>query len=173
VDAAIVWGDGAITYVTTPGPHTHVYGNDGVYTVLVHGSVGAYNSYVYGGMSPYNEEAKLVSVDSWGGLGFTSMHHAFFQCSNLVTVPATSDGLEAVTDMSSMFSSAKSFNGAIGGWDTSSVTDMAAMFYRAKAFNQDLSGWCVTKIRSKPPLFDDDAAIESYPEKLPVWGTCP
>jgi hypothetical protein len=50
---------------------------------------------------------------------------------------------------------------------------MDYMFSGASAFNQDLSGWCVTKIRSKPHRFATGAPIQSYPEKLPVWGTCP
>lgn len=35
VDITINWGDGTITYVNTPGPHTHDYVTDGIYTVSV------------------------------------------------------------------------------------------------------------------------------------------
>ncbi|MHC4676602.1 MAG: hypothetical protein ACYTBZ_29305, partial [Planctomycetota bacterium] len=71
VDVTIDWGDDTITYVTTPGPHVHDYGTDGIYTVSVTGSVTAYNSYDNGGAD--SEQAKLVRVDNWGQLGFTSM----------------------------------------------------------------------------------------------------
>ncbi|MCK4957900.1 MAG: SUMF1/EgtB/PvdO family nonheme iron enzyme, partial [Planctomycetes bacterium] len=98
VDATIDWGDGTDTYVNTPGPHVHDYGADGIYTVSVTGSVTAYNSMDHGGTN--SERNKLVSVDSWGQLGFTSMSEAFRWCENLVSVPSTSDGLEDVTDMS-------------------------------------------------------------------------
>jgi len=50
---------------------------------------------------------------------------------------------------------------------------MSEMFQYATSFNKDLSGWCVTNIPSEPGGFDTGATIESYPEKLPVWGTCP
>lgn len=169
VDAKINWGDGIAQTVNTPGPHVHDYGIDGIYTVSVTGSVTAYNSYDNGGVS--YERRKLISVDSWGRLGFTSMKYAFHDCSNLVSVPNTSDGLEAVTDMRSMFVGASSFNQDIGGWDTSSVTDMYAMFISAPAFNQDLSGWCVIEIPSKPDWFDSGA--DSWREPRPVWGSCP
>jgi len=74
------------------------------------------------------------------------MYGAFANCLNLVSVPGTSDGIEAVTDMDGMF------------WD-------------ASAFNQDLSGWCVSVIPSKPVDFDDGA--DSWILPRPVWGSCP
>lgn len=46
-----------------------------------------------------------------------------------------------VTDMSSLFYEAESFNGDISKWDTSKVTDMSSMFKGAVAFNADISKW--------------------------------
>jgi surface protein len=196
VDANIYWGDGTVETVTTPGPHVHNYGVDGTYTVSVTGSVTAYNSYDNGGA--VSEREKLISVDNWGQLGLASMYRAFYYCSNLVSVPNTSDGIEAVTDMSHMFWNASSFNQDIGGWDTSSVTDMSymffdassfnqdigswdtssvtdmdRMFFDASSFNQDLSGWCVTLIPSEPINFDFGATSWILPDSRPIWGTCP
>ena len=46
-----------------------------------------------------------------------------------------------VTDMSSMFYGAETFNQAIGNWDVTKVTTVHSMFYGATSFNQDLSAW--------------------------------
>jgi uncharacterized repeat protein (TIGR02543 family) len=194
VNATIDWGDGTVTTVSGPGPHVHDYGANGVYSVAVNGSVTAYNSFNNGG--EVSERGKLVRVDSWGQLGFTSLRSAFSVTVNLVSVPSDSDGIEAVTDMGSMFRGATSFNqdlggwdvssvtemgnmfrGAtsfnqdLGGWDVSSVTDMYGMFWNATSFNQDLSGWCVRLITGTPEYFDTGATSWVLPR--PVWGTCP
>ncbi len=169
VDAEIDWRDGTVETVTTVGPHVHDYGTDGTYTVAVTGSVTVYNSYDNGGTA--SERAKLISVDNWGQLGFTSMYSAFDECSNLVSVPTASEGIEGVTNMGGMFYNASLFNGDISGWDTSSVTEMANMFYLASSFNQDLSGWCVGLIPSYPDDFDTGASSWTLPQ--PVWGICP
>jgi surface protein len=170
VDAIIDWGDDTVETVSTPGPVVHDYGSDGIYTVSVLGSAGAYNSLNNGG--GIGERAKLISVDNWGGLGFTSMHNAFSGCDNLVSAPTTSDGLESVGDMSYMFYDANSFNGNIGSWDTSGASDMSGMFMDADAFNQDLSRWCVEQIPSEPSGFDDGATSWTDPNWRPEWGTC-
>ncbi len=152
VDATIYWGDDTVETVTTPGPYVHDYGVDGTYTISVTGSVTAYNSDNNGGVA--SEREKLISVDNWGGLGFTSMEYAFYYCSNLVSVPADSNGIEAVTDMSYMFRYASSFDDPnIGGWDISSVTDMSGMFRSASSFNQDISGWNTSNVTKMAGMF--------------------
>ncbi|MHC5121734.1 MAG: BspA family leucine-rich repeat surface protein [Planctomycetota bacterium] len=172
VDATIDWGDGSEpNHVTTPGPHVHDYGTDGIYTVSVTGSAGAYNSRDNGsggGWKPYEDEAKLISVDNWGKLGFTSMSNAFYQCENLLSVPNTSDGLESVTDMSGMFSAAFTFNSDISGWDISSVTDMSNMFGGASAFNQDIGSWDTSSVTDMGDMF---GGAHSFNQDIGEWDT--
>lgn len=87
-------------------PHTHAFDREGVYTVSVTGSVTAYEGW---GLP---DREKLVSIDSWGDLGFTSLLYAFPDTPNLVSVPRTTAGLESVTTMGGMFYHASNLNSA-------------------------------------------------------------
>jgi surface protein len=175
VDATIDWGNGTTMRVTMPGPHTHDYGTDGIYTVAVTGRVTAYNSSSNGGEE--SEQHKLVRVDSWGRVGFTSLQTAFYRARNLMSVPNHTEGLESVTNMMGVFLGATNFNHDIGNWNTSNVTtmqgmfsgsafnqdigswdvssvkDMASMFYYAQSFNQDISGWDISNVAHMGQMF--------------------
>jgi surface protein len=165
VNATIDWGDGTTQSVTTPGPHVHDYGAEGVYTVYVTGTVTAYDGNLGGAPA---ERAKLIRVDAWGRVGFTSMARAFLDASNLTTVPTTSAGLEGVTDMTAMFLGASSFNSDIGGWNTANVTDMLAMFANARAFNGDIGGWNTASVTSMGAMFLGAAAFN---QDIGGWNT--
>jgi surface protein len=167
VNATIDWGDGSATqHVTTAGPHVHDYGADGIRTVSVTGSVSAYNSFSNGGA--VSERAKLVSVESWGAVGFTSMTYAFYGASNLTLVPATSAGIENVTNMVGMFYSASSFNQDIGGWNTANVTNMLLMFFFASSFNQNIGGWNTANVTNMGSMF---RGASSFNQNIGGWNT--
>jgi surface protein len=146
VDATIYWGDGTFTRLSVPGPYTHEFVKEGVYTVSVTGSVTAYDGWRIA------DREKLVSIDSWGDLGFTSLSYAFPETPNLVSAPRTTAGLESVTDMSGMFYGASQFNADVRRWDVSNVTHMGGMF-QASAFNQDIGGWDVSNVTNMTSLF--------------------
>jgi surface protein len=128
--------------------------------------VTAYNNFYNGGDA--SERKKLVSVDSWGELGFTSLQWAFYQAVNLLSVPSDSDGIDAVTDMVAMFWNASAFNGDIGGWNTSSVTQMNHMFIGATAFNQDIGGWNTSSVTNMGLMFSGASAFN---QDIGGWNT--
>jgi len=161
VNAFIDWGDGSAAEHVT-GSCTHDYGVSGIYTVFVTGSVTAYNSRFS------SDGNKLVSVDNWGELGFTSMRYAFYKCDSLVSVPSTSDGIENVTDMSMMFYRALLFNKDIGGWDTSNVTNMRSMFCYAESFNQYVGGWDTSNVTDMGYMFYE---VSLFNQGIGGWDT--
>jgi surface protein len=152
VDATIYWGDGTFSRVDRPGIHTHEYLEEGVYTVSITGKVTTFRNRGDYWLPPDVEPIrphyflrKLVSVDSWGDLGFTSMYYGFNDAVNLVSVPRTSAGLEGVTTMAGMFFGTSSFNADISRWDVSNVINMLCMF-QLSAFNQDIGRWDVSNV---------------------------
>jgi uncharacterized repeat protein (TIGR02543 family) len=146
VDVTVEWGDGTRETYTTPGDKTHTYAEDGEYTVYISGTLTQFGN----GASSYSHADKLTSVTTFGVIEPTSLSGAFNGASNLSSVPTTLPS--TVTDTSSMFKGANSFNQDISDWDVSSVTDMSSMFHQASAFNQDIGGWDIAGLstRQKP-----------------------
>jgi surface protein len=60
-----------------------------------------------------------------------------------------------MTDMSSLFLSASSFNSDISSWDTSKVTDMFQMFNGAENFNQNIGSWNTSSVTNMYYMFVD------------------
>lgn len=165
VDASIDWGDGTNQQVTQPGPHYHTYSQDGIYTVSVTGIVTAYHNNNNGGGT--NEKNKLIEVVSWGDVGFENLTFAFTAAQYLELVPASSVGLENVTNMSFMFGGAFRFNGNIENWNTANVTNMAAMFI-GTPFNRDIGNWSTGKVTDMSNMF---ASAANFNQDIGGWDT--
>ena len=72
--------------------------------------------------------------------GVTSLEGFIQDCVNCTNIPNT-DLPSSVTNLSSAFKGATSYNLSVSGWDVSAVTDMSSIFEGATTFDQDLSGW--------------------------------
>ncbi|KAH8053281.1 hypothetical protein JL722_9504 [Aureococcus anophagefferens] len=68
--------------------------------------------------------------------------------------------VSAVTDMSSLFYGASTFDDDIGAWDTSSVTDMSFMFEDADAFDQDIGAWDTSSVTDMSYMFYSASAFD-------------
>ena len=97
-NATIDWGDGTSSTHTTGSP-THTYASAGQYQISITGQ--------YNGLRIDNdktERSKLIAINAWGNVGFTSFERAFYYCSNLVSLPSGSiTGAENVTTFADCF----------------------------------------------------------------------
>ena len=153
------WGDGVVTM--HEGDAMHVYDAPGTYTVQVSGDF----TRISLGDDPVSA-SMLRSIDQWGAIQWTSMKSAFEGASNMVYNATDIPDLSRVTDMSSMFANARSFNGDISDWNVSSVTDMSSLFWFARSFNQNIGSWDVSSVQDMSRMFDDAA---SYNQPLNSW----
>ena len=108
---------------------------------------------------------KLISVNKWDNIVWTSMQNMFRYANNFNSLPTTAPNLANVTDMSSMFYNTSVFNQPIWNWDTSNVTTMASMFGNADAFNQNISTWNTSNVTSMASMFSSTTAFNQ-----PIWN---
>ena len=163
VNYAVDWGDGKSPTDNVIGDITYHYSSPGTYTVRISGD---FTRIHLGGDSA--NAAKLLSIDQWGNATWSSMESAFATASNMVYRATDVPDLSGVTDMSSMFHGASSFNGDISSWDVSSVTDMSSMFKDASSFNQPLHSWDTSSVTDMSEMF---LGAHYFAHGLDTWDT--
>ena len=134
----IDWGDGTVQ-PRTSSLMSHTYATAGKYTASYTGPID-WGSY-YLNVDPVKAKC-LTRVQQWAS-NINPVRISFSNASNLVYV---AEPPHSLTDMSTMFDGASSFNQPIGNWDVSRVTRMDYMFMNASSFNQPLNSWDVSKV---------------------------
>ncbi len=152
--------DGVFEAFNVSTSYTCHYNVAGTYQVAIIGEFPA----IY--FNNDGDRLKILSVDNWGSIHWKTMNRAFSGCSNLNSIATDSPNLSDVTDMSSMFSKAYSFNGNISTWDVSNVTNMSGMFENAISFNQPLNSWNVSSVTNMSWMFK---RAESFNQDLSSW----
>ncbi|MGM0745523.1 MAG: BspA family leucine-rich repeat surface protein [Bacteroidota bacterium] len=163
------------------------FGVPGIYRVEI---TGVFPHIRFSGMRDFR---KILTVDQWGDIEWTSMRFAFMGAENLTILASDAPNLSNVTfiegifrgatslnsdlnnwdvsnvvDMSDAFLGATSFNGDITNWDVGSVENMESMFDGALAFNQDISGWDVRNVINMRNMFANTSAFN---QDISAWET--
>jgi len=84
-----------------------------------------------------------------------------------VPVPFNNIVTTLMTNMSSIFYGATTFNEPIDSWDTSSVTNMSYMFQYSSAFNQPIGSWDTSNVTNMNFMF----AGSVFNQPLNLWNT--
>ena len=167
------WGDGTpatthsgtSTFSDPAADATHTYVAPGEYQVRISGDFPR----IY--FNNTGDKDKLLTVQQWGDISWTSMASAFFGCTNLTISATDAPDLTGVTDMQFMFNSASTFNRDISSWNVSKVTTMNYMFPNASG---DISSWNVSKVTDMGGMFDNSGlSITNYDNLLTGWAALP
>lgn len=166
--------------------HTLTFPSAGTYRLTI---TGAFTHMTNGG----NPDAqKLLSVEQWGSVSWTSMNNTFSGCTNVVinapdnpnlagctslrqmfeAASSVNTGLEnwnvsTIQDFTNMFAGASSFNGDISGWNMVGATNLTGMFAGASLFNQDINGWNVSNVTNMQSTFRGAA---SFNQNINNWN---
>lgn len=149
------WGDSTIDTLLTGGLISHTYTVEGSYDIEIEGGLTQY------GTAAINSDVdKIVGVSSFGDLPLVSLAYAFYQHTNLDSVPVNLPS--SVTDLQSTFEemTADSLKN-LELWQTGNVTNMNSTFLKAASFNQALSNWDVRKVRTFDGMFDQATQFNS------------
>jgi surface protein len=74
-----------------------------------------------------------------------------------------------VTDMSTIFKGASSFNEPLDNWNVSNVTDMLFMFDGARSFNRDISNWDIHANTTTDRMFIKNTSVND--NKRVIYNT--
>ena len=155
--------DGIFDEFGKTGSATHDYGTAGTYQVAIRGAFP--RIYFNNG----GDKSKLLNVNQWGDITWTSMVFAFYGCNNLNITSTDVPNLSSVTSLSSMFQNCSSLNGPanINSWNVSSVTSMGFLFTNASIFNQNIGSWNVANVTVMLNMF---SGATNFNQDIGSWN---
>lgn len=154
-DFTVVWGDGTVSENITESI-THTYAAPGVYTVAISGF---YPTPYFNNGPAASDVKKLLTVEQWGDVRWTTMGSAFLGCENLDVIATDVPDFSNVTSTTAMFADCRSLigNSYFEDWDMSQVKFVSSMFQGAEVFNQDISNWKMDNVELMSGMFQGAA----------------
>lgn len=148
--------------ITESGEVDHDYETPGEYTIRIRGDFHKLHA-----EQPNSDANKLISVDQWGTLPWSSMSRSFAGLENLEINATDAPNLSQVTDLSYMFYGSPKVNADFSSWNTSTITNMSYMFAGASSFNGNLSGWNTSNVTDMSSMFED---AREFNQPLNSWN---
>lgn len=152
--------DGVFDQFGITGNVIHDFGTSGIHTIRIQGD---FPRIYFAGSG---DRTKIINIDQWGAIVWSSMNQAFSGCINLADDGPSPPFLFNVTDMSGMFYGAQSFNGDLNNWFVNSIEDMSNMLYAASSFNGQLDNWNVGNVTSFHSMFE---RAVSFNQDISTW----
>ncbi len=145
------------------GSKTIVFPSVGTYQISITGDLEKLNF----NNSSFINQYKILSVDAWGDIAWTSMENAFRDCKFLEYNASDAPDLSNVTSMAHMFDGCSLINGNMNNWNTSNVTDMSYMFHEAVIFNGEIHLWDVSNVADMSYMFYN---VGVFNQPIGIWN---
>ncbi len=159
-DYTVDWDDGK-TDANQTGDVSHTYPSIGTEKEYKISITGIFPS-IYFAVVQAPLLDRIIAINQWGSIRWTSMEGAFSGCRNLAGQATDTPDLSNVTNMTSMFNAAYLFNQDIGDWDVSNVTNMNSMFNGGTipmSFDQDIRDWDVSNVTNMSSMFSNSSSM--------------
>jgi surface protein len=113
---------------------------------------------------------KILKVEQWGNIDWSTMSQAFQACINLDVTATDIPKLGNVNSLYYMFGNCASFigNSTINNWDISNVTNLEGTFLSTTLFNQPLDNWNTSNVTNMQGTF---LAAKAFNQPLSSWNT--
>jgi surface protein len=147
--------DGVFEAFAQTSDYTCNYGSTGagIYTIRIQDNSGVGTGYSSPWFGSTDVRSKVLSLEQWGTMRWTSMESAFKGCTSLVINASEIPDFSNVTSMEFMFQATFSANPDTSNWDTSSVTTMRRMFWSALSANPNTSNWDMSSVTNMRSMF--------------------
>jgi hypothetical protein len=141
-NAYVDWGDGGAeqNITDTPGNVSHTYASQGTYQIKIRGTFP--RIYFNNG----GDKLKIISINNWGNIIWSSMINAFYGCSNMSGIWKDVPNLSIVTTILGMFRNANKMILDIQPFNTSNVQSFFAFLYLASNYRGSLAGLEINSI---------------------------
>ena len=159
-DYFIDWGDGGTDEGVT-GSISHVYATPGLHEIKISGQ---FPRMFFNNLG---DKDKILSIDQWGAIQWTSLAHAFKGCSKLNILATDAPDLSEATSMSATFKSCTTLNNDLNHWDVSNIERMDFLFEGASTFNQDLGSWNTGNVTNMQSLFKN---ASNFNQDVSQWN---
>ncbi|PQA98037.1 hypothetical protein B0A70_00160 [Chryseobacterium piscicola] len=157
-------------------PHNPIPGNATYKVKVSNGSGNFYriafrDNTLIGNMNDImGDSSKILEINQWGSIAWSSMGSAFSGCTNLNMLAIDSPNLMGVSDMSYMFQGCSTLSGntSFNNWNISSVTSLLGTFSGCYLFNQPIGNWNTSNVQSMAALF---LMAQNFNQPIGNWNT--
>lgn len=147
----------------------HTYYKPWIYTITISGKINGFAFNLWDKDSVNLDDwNKLIDIIQWWNVMLSDWWKQFSNAQNLNISAKDTLNTSNITDMSSMFYRAYSFDWDITKWDTSNVINMEWMFQHSHTFNQDIWFWKTSNVTNMKNMFRD---ARVFNQDISQWDT--